>query len=151
MYTYIPISPPSCVSLPPSRSQSPRWTQSTVKCLFVCSVPEVLGDTLVEACRCMKESGGLGRGSEGGGTSCWRVLSMSLVPVAKRWAIFPVGLRLEIKVRSGASPDPPREPWLQPLGGKSPEVLLLEKEHRLPPALRLFQPSSPSPRGLHLN
>ena len=29
MYTYIPISPPSCVSLPPSLSQPSRWSQST--------------------------------------------------------------------------------------------------------------------------
>ena len=29
MYTYIPISPPSCVSLPPSLSHPSRWTQST--------------------------------------------------------------------------------------------------------------------------
>ena len=29
MYTYIPISPPSCVSLPPSLSHSSRWSQST--------------------------------------------------------------------------------------------------------------------------
>ena len=29
MYTYIPISPPSCVSLPPSLSQPYRWTQNT--------------------------------------------------------------------------------------------------------------------------
>ena len=29
MYTYIPISPPSCVSLPPSLSHSSRGTQST--------------------------------------------------------------------------------------------------------------------------
>ena len=28
-YTYIPISPPSCVSLPPSLSHPSRWTQST--------------------------------------------------------------------------------------------------------------------------
>ena len=28
MYTYIPISPPSCVSLPPSLSHPSRWTQS---------------------------------------------------------------------------------------------------------------------------
>ena len=27
-YTYIPISPPSCVSLPPSLSQPSRWSQS---------------------------------------------------------------------------------------------------------------------------
>ena len=29
MYTYIPISPPSCVSLPPSLSHPSRWSQST--------------------------------------------------------------------------------------------------------------------------
>ena len=29
MYTYIPISPPSCVSLPPSLSYPCRWSQST--------------------------------------------------------------------------------------------------------------------------
>ena len=29
MHTYIPISPPSCVSLPPSLSHPSRWTQST--------------------------------------------------------------------------------------------------------------------------
>ena len=29
MYTYIPISPPSCVSLPPSLSHPSSWTQST--------------------------------------------------------------------------------------------------------------------------
>ena len=28
-YTYIPISPPSCVSLPPSLSHPSRWSQST--------------------------------------------------------------------------------------------------------------------------
>ena len=28
-YTYIPISPPSCISLPPSLSHPFRWTQST--------------------------------------------------------------------------------------------------------------------------
>ena len=31
-YTYIPISPPSCVSLPPSLSHPSRWTQSTELC-----------------------------------------------------------------------------------------------------------------------
>ena len=30
MYTYIPISPPSCVSLPPSLSHPSRWSQSTM-------------------------------------------------------------------------------------------------------------------------
>ena len=29
MYTYIPMSPPSCISLPPSLSFPSRWTQST--------------------------------------------------------------------------------------------------------------------------
>ena len=29
MFTYIPISPPSCVSLPPSLSRPSRWSQST--------------------------------------------------------------------------------------------------------------------------
>ena len=29
MYTYIPISPPSCTSLPPSLSHPSRWSQST--------------------------------------------------------------------------------------------------------------------------
>ena len=29
MYTYIPISPPSCISLPPSLSHPSRWSQST--------------------------------------------------------------------------------------------------------------------------
>ena len=29
MHTYIPISPPSCVSLPPSLSRPSRWSQST--------------------------------------------------------------------------------------------------------------------------
>ena len=29
MYMYIPISPPSCISLPPSLSQPSRWLQST--------------------------------------------------------------------------------------------------------------------------
>ena len=29
MHMYIPISPPSCVSLPPSLSHSSRWSQST--------------------------------------------------------------------------------------------------------------------------
>ena len=29
MYTYIPISPPSCVSLPPSLTHPSRWSQST--------------------------------------------------------------------------------------------------------------------------
>ena len=29
MYTYIPISPPSCVSLPPSLSHPARWSEST--------------------------------------------------------------------------------------------------------------------------
>ena len=29
MHTYIPISPPSCVSFPPSLSHSSRWSQST--------------------------------------------------------------------------------------------------------------------------
>ena len=29
MYTYIPISPPSCVSLPPFLSHPSRWSQST--------------------------------------------------------------------------------------------------------------------------
>ena len=29
MYTYVPISPPSCVSLPPSLSHTSRWSQST--------------------------------------------------------------------------------------------------------------------------
>ena len=29
MYTYIPISPPSCVSLPPSLPHPSRWSQST--------------------------------------------------------------------------------------------------------------------------
>ena len=29
MYTYIPISPPSCASLPPSLSHPSRWSQST--------------------------------------------------------------------------------------------------------------------------
>lgn len=38
-----------------------------------------------------------------------------------------------------ASPDPCREPWVQPLGGKSPEILLPEKEHHRPPALSPFQ------------
>ena len=28
-YTYIPISPPSCISLPPSLYHPSRWTQST--------------------------------------------------------------------------------------------------------------------------
>ena len=28
-YTYIPITPPSCVSLPPSLSHPSRWSQST--------------------------------------------------------------------------------------------------------------------------
>ena len=34
-YTYIPISPPSCVSLPPSLSHPSRWTQST-KLISLC-------------------------------------------------------------------------------------------------------------------
>ena len=29
MYTYIPISPPSCISLPPSLSHPPKWSQNT--------------------------------------------------------------------------------------------------------------------------
>ena len=29
MYTYIPISPPSCTTLPPSLSHPSRWSQST--------------------------------------------------------------------------------------------------------------------------
>ena len=29
LYTYIPISPPSCFSLPPSLSHPSRWSQST--------------------------------------------------------------------------------------------------------------------------
>ena len=35
MYTYIPISPPSCVSLPPSLSHPSRWPQST-KLISLC-------------------------------------------------------------------------------------------------------------------
>ena len=31
MYTYIPISPPSCVSLPPSLSHPSRWRELTFK------------------------------------------------------------------------------------------------------------------------
>ena len=36
-YTYIPISPPSCVSLPPSLSHPSRWSQST-KLISLCYV-----------------------------------------------------------------------------------------------------------------
>ena len=36
-YTYIPISPPSCVSLPPSLSHPSRWSQST-ELISVCYV-----------------------------------------------------------------------------------------------------------------
>ena len=35
MYTYIPIFPPSCVSLPPSLSHPSRWSQST-KLISLC-------------------------------------------------------------------------------------------------------------------
>ena len=82
------------------------------------------------------------QGVRGLGISWCKVLSMSLTHVAKWWAIHPVGLRLEIPMRSGPSPDPRREPWVQPPGGKSPEILLPEKEHRCPPALSPFQLSS---------
>ena len=34
-YTYIPISPPSCISLPPSLSHPSRWSQST-KLISLC-------------------------------------------------------------------------------------------------------------------
>ena len=37
MYTYIPISPPSCISLPPSLSHTTRWTQNT-KLISLCYV-----------------------------------------------------------------------------------------------------------------
>ena len=37
IYTYIPISPPSCTSLPPSLSHPSRWTQST-KLISLCYV-----------------------------------------------------------------------------------------------------------------
>ena len=37
LYVYIPISPPSCVSLPPSLSHPSRWSQST-KLISVCYV-----------------------------------------------------------------------------------------------------------------
>ena len=37
-YTYIPISPPSCVSLPPSLSHPSRWSQST-ELISLCYVP----------------------------------------------------------------------------------------------------------------
>ena len=35
MYTYIPISPPSCISLPPRLSHPSRWSQST-KLISLC-------------------------------------------------------------------------------------------------------------------
>ena len=39
MYTYIPISPPSCISLPPSLSHHSRWSESTelLSLCYVCS------------------------------------------------------------------------------------------------------------------
>ena len=36
-YTYIPISPPSCVSLPPSLSHPSRWTQHQADLPVLCS------------------------------------------------------------------------------------------------------------------
>ena len=36
-YTYVPISPPSCISLPPSLSHPSRWSQST-KLISLCYV-----------------------------------------------------------------------------------------------------------------
>ena len=37
-YTYIPISPPSCISLPPSLSHPSRWSQST-QLISLCYCP----------------------------------------------------------------------------------------------------------------
>ena len=43
MYTYIPISPPSCVSLPPSLSHPSKWSQGTelISLCYVVLLPTI--------------------------------------------------------------------------------------------------------------
>ena len=55
MYTYIPISPPSCVSLPPSLSPPSRWSQSTKLislCYTAASHQLSILHLVVYVCRC---------------------------------------------------------------------------------------------------
>ena len=55
MYTYIPISPPSCVSLPPSLSHPSRWSQSTKLislCYAVASHQLSILHSVVYRCQC---------------------------------------------------------------------------------------------------
>ena len=55
MYTYVPISPPSCVSLPPSLSHPSKWSQSIElisPCYAVTSHQLAILHLVVYICQC---------------------------------------------------------------------------------------------------
>ena len=55
MHTQVPISPPSCISLPPSLSHPSRWSQSTELislCYAAASHQPTISYPVVYVCRC---------------------------------------------------------------------------------------------------